>query len=50
MNFLAKNVCHKPHDMLVIKYSAFAMKISTKVEIFDGEFYWKISVMAGQEG
>ena len=38
MDFLAKNIRHKPHDMLVIRYSTFAMELSKKVGNFDGKF------------
>ena len=41
MGFLAKNICYKPHDMLIIRYSAFSMKLSTKVENFVGDFAGK---------
>ena len=41
MDFLAKNICHKPHDMLVIRYSAFSMELSKKVGNFYGDFAGK---------
>ena len=36
MDFLAKNICHKLHDMLVIRYSAITVELSKKVRIFEG--------------
>ena len=41
MDFLAKNICHKPHDMLVIRYGAFAMELSKKIGMFDRDFAGK---------
>ena len=34
MDFVAKNIYHKSQDILVIRYSAFAMGPSKKVRIF----------------
>ena len=41
MDFLAKNICHKPHEMLIIRNSAFVMEINKKVGIFDGDIAGK---------